>query len=76
MSLAVESERLGVGKCRTWGFANASPEHPSLPQRQTLASPEFLLCAGLQLGFEPFQDALHDLLNLKGRARRTSVVPS
>lgn len=35
-----------------------------------------LLCAGLQLGFELFQDALHNLFNLHSRARRTSVVPS
>lgn len=35
-----------------------------------------LLRAGLQLQFEPFQDALHNFLHLQGRAGRTSVVPS
>ena len=45
--------------------------------RQQAHGPKgLLLCAGLQMAFEQFQDALHNLLNLPGRARRTSVVLS
>ena len=67
----------GRGTCPKGGLVEQRGHHSvGVVAHQQAHGPKGLLCAGLQLGFELFQDALHSLLNLQGRARRTSVVLS